>query len=130
MGHTQRILTGLFLIFLSGCKISNESVIPGRYVGSYGEVSAMVELKEDHTYTQTLRIKDRPPISRTGTWRYSDIMSSLYFDSNYIYPFDGFGNLSQDFDKKFDGSSMCEVSKFLGSVTLGSSEEVLRLRKQ
>jgi hypothetical protein len=92
---------GALLLLASACsrKVSEPNII-GAYSADYGFAKDKLELSADHTFHQEVKvIATNKAVSASGTWRFEEKHSEIYFSEEFLVIADGFGNLIRDFDK-------------------------------
>ena len=92
---------GIVLLLLSACSRQvSEARIAGKYTADYGFAHEILELRNDHTFHQEVKMTSTgKTISAEGTWRFDGKHSDLYFSDDFLVVADGFGKLIPDFDR-------------------------------
>jgi cytochrome c5 len=79
------LLALLFSLSASACSnIVSESSLVGDYVAHYGNATAILSLKADHTYTHAIRINGTPVEDNEATWK------QMVFSGGTVVIFSGF----------------------------------------
>lgn len=98
----------------------------GGYEADYTIAKEKLTLNKDGTFTQEVTLKATGKVDVTkGTWTYDSKRGYLTFNENLMVVLDGFGQLDPNYAKPKAGLVVEPVNKYLGRISIGSSEGIV-----
>ncbi len=122
-----RILALVFAVcslsLLSGCFVRSESEVIGVYELVNGTGKITLAVRGDHTFTETVSETGAKPVSRSGKWRWTGLVSfdSLWIPAEFAprYILEADAKTSPGFPKHTEpGPWSLEPGRSFGHVTL------------